>query len=396
DPNGSSTSTWFEWGTSYSNLNRTTSKDSQGTRRDDFEESISGLSPNTIYYFRAIARNSEGTERGNILSFVTSGSGYITPQVDSCAYGNCTPSAVTSMASNVTQTSAQINGFATISNNSYSSGYFEYGKTVALGLYTQERSIGNVSSVPFSETLSNLSPNTIYYFRMVVKNQYGISRGNILTFRTGNFIVYNDTTTGTNVVYRNTTVVSNSTTSTGNSRPSLVMLTISGDEEIIRRGNFVDYIVEYENISSKDLKNVVLRVAIPGELEFVETTKGSYSEEDNMVVVGIGDLSQGEDGSVRITSVVKTSSEIGKTVVIPANLAYTISNTGEQEEVFAYSRNTIGEERLGGLGANAIFGTGFLPNTLLGWLLLILLILLLVAAVRWLYEKSGTKAVPAN
>ena len=73
DPNGDNTDAWFEWGTSASNLNRTTSNQDMGDGTNDvsFSSNISGLSENTTYYFRAMAENGEGDDQGSILSFRT-------------------------------------------------------------------------------------------------------------------------------------------------------------------------------------------------------------------------------------------------------------------------------------------------------------------------------------
>ncbi|MEX2054505.1 MAG: hypothetical protein WD883_03120 [Candidatus Colwellbacteria bacterium] len=73
DPNGGSTAAWFEWGTSASNLNRTTSSQSVGSGNSNvlYTTGITGLSANTTYFFRAVAENGEGIDRGSILSFNT-------------------------------------------------------------------------------------------------------------------------------------------------------------------------------------------------------------------------------------------------------------------------------------------------------------------------------------
>jgi len=82
DPNGENTDVWFEWGTSRSSLTRDTDEQDvgDGTRERDFDERISGLSPNTTYYFRAVAESRDGRDRGSILSFRTDG-GTVTPPV---------------------------------------------------------------------------------------------------------------------------------------------------------------------------------------------------------------------------------------------------------------------------------------------------------------------------
>ena len=88
--------------------------------------------------------------------------------------------------------------------------------------------IGNLQSNPYS-SLFGLSPNTTYYYRAVSTNQYGISKGAIVSFRTNTATVINTNTntntTTTKIVYRD--VVTNTNTNTnintgGISKPSLV------------------------------------------------------------------------------------------------------------------------------------------------------------------------------
>ncbi len=75
NPNGSSTTAWFDYSTS-STLASFQSTPSQsvgaGTIAQAFNYSLSGLSSNTTYYYRAAASNAAGIVRGNtILSFTT-------------------------------------------------------------------------------------------------------------------------------------------------------------------------------------------------------------------------------------------------------------------------------------------------------------------------------------
>ncbi len=391
-------SRWFEWGPN-GYLNNRTNETSQYSGGGNFNQSIYSLSPNTTYRYRAAARDSNGNVvYGNTYTFTTTGS-YINPG-DCSTTGTCAPTAITMPASNIGQTSATLNGTAVIGSNVNASttGYFEYGTTQSLGLTTNSQPMGNVSSVPFFSGVSGLAPNTTYYFRAVVVNSYGTSRGTIYTFRTGSTIVYTNDT-GSNTVYRYTTVVSNTSSNTssvtgGTAQPSLVFLSISTNTQIIYKGDTVSYIIYYKNVSTENLTNVLLRVALPKELEWRSTSLGTYSAQNNMVIANIGNLAPQQEGSIQVTVLVLDSAVTGKNVVVTADLAYTIQRTGDQQEVFAYLENLV-EDRGVSLGAAAIFGTGFLPATLLGWLLLILLILLLVAAIRWLYERSayGSAAV---
>ena len=58
------------WSTS-ENPTVANSKTTDGTGVGDFTSNLSGLSPNTIYYVRAYATNSEGTDYGEQISFIT-------------------------------------------------------------------------------------------------------------------------------------------------------------------------------------------------------------------------------------------------------------------------------------------------------------------------------------
>ncbi len=393
DTNGDSTRRWFEWDTRSNSLRYETDKSIRSSSSRNFEETIQDLDPNTTYYFRAAAENSNGTDYGNTLSFRT-GNNY---ENDLCDYGTCAPTAVTNIATNISQGAARLNGLALVENSAYTTGYFEYGKTQGLGNVTFSKSIGNYQSNVFYDGIYNLSPNTIYYYRAVVTNQYGTSYGDIMNFRTGSAITYTNTNTNTNTVYRNTTVVSNTSNLVGNSKPSLVFLSVNEnrDSGIIRIGDVAEYIVNYKNVSSKNLKDVVLQIYIPKELEFIEASRGYFSPENSTVVVNIGGLDAQEEGSVSVATKVTTDAVVDKIVVVTANLAYTIIDGNAQEEVFAYTKDTVGDERIIQQGALAfLFGNSFLPNTLLGWLLLILVIALLIIAARKAYYRPGAVIVP--
>jgi hypothetical protein len=74
NPNGSSTSIYFEWGTDNTLSTYTTTalqSIGSGTSAAALTENLTGLNPSTIYYYRIVAENGEGTVRGSILSFMT-------------------------------------------------------------------------------------------------------------------------------------------------------------------------------------------------------------------------------------------------------------------------------------------------------------------------------------
>lgn len=373
---------WFEYGRDRSDVEDGDAE--EDTRHenmddeDDFSKRITGLRSHTTYYFRAVARNSHGTDYGSIKSFRTDDSNDNNGG-NFCSNGFCQPQAITTLATNIGFSSARLNGLGIVNGSAATTGYFEYGRTQSLGNVSDSTIIGTTGSNPFSASIFGMSANTTYYYRAVVTNQYGISRGDISTFRTSSG--------GGSVLGSSTTVARNTTTVVGGTaRPSLVFLSVSHNDETIRHGEIIEYTINYHNISTKKLKDAVLRVVLPKELQFLETTRGYFSEPNNTVVVNIGDLNPDEEGSVFVTAKVLRTAEVGKIIVVTANLAYTIVSDNTQEEVFAYSTNTIDDGL--NLGANALFGAGFLPNTLFGWLLLLLIILLIILAARAAYNHG--------
>ncbi len=76
NPNGGMTSAWFEYGQTAS-LGLVTPQQPMGSGSGlyNYAFPVSGLQPNTTYYFRAVAQNQAGTAYGQILSFRTTGDG---------------------------------------------------------------------------------------------------------------------------------------------------------------------------------------------------------------------------------------------------------------------------------------------------------------------------------
>ncbi|MEK7569460.1 MAG: hypothetical protein AAB500_01020 [Patescibacteria group bacterium] len=68
---GISATAWFEWGAT-PGLGFSTQRDSVGTQASVVHPAVaSGLSPRTVYYYRAVAENAYGRSNGAILSFIT-------------------------------------------------------------------------------------------------------------------------------------------------------------------------------------------------------------------------------------------------------------------------------------------------------------------------------------
>lgn len=79
NPNGQSTSVWFEWGTTTSLGHSTGKGTATGTTASSWYFALSGLTSNTTYYFRIVAQSDAGTSYGSILSFTTGSTGQTNP-----------------------------------------------------------------------------------------------------------------------------------------------------------------------------------------------------------------------------------------------------------------------------------------------------------------------------
>lgn len=99
-------------------------------------------------------------------------------------FNNSNPSVITTSATNISNSSAQING--TVNPNGTNTSYFfEYGKTTGYDSTTSTKSAGNGNSpVPVSEILTGLLPGTTYHYWLIASNNNGVSYGNDSTFTT--------------------------------------------------------------------------------------------------------------------------------------------------------------------------------------------------------------------
>jgi hypothetical protein len=360
DSNNSYTTRWFQYGTSYNSLSNSTSSVSQGYGSYSVSESITGLLPNTVYYFRIAAQNQSGLSQGAVQSFSTPGNSIPDSSL---------PIAVTSPAAVVSQTMAKLNG-TVVDQSLYSDTvWFEYGQSYALGSKSDVQNLGDVSSKGFSSLISNLSPNTAYYFQAVAQNQNGVSRGDILVFRTGS--IPTPPSGGTHP-------------GTGESSSKFLSLKIETGSDSVYAGDQVDYTASYKNISGSTIKDGVLRIALPKELVFSKSSDGVFSYSDNALIVKLGTLSSGDSGKITISGYVSESVKDKDVLITNAVLVYSNPISGVKDNIVAYATNNVAVRNL--LPAASIFGSGsFLPNTLLEWLMLSVAIFALVYFGRKFY-----------
>lgn len=178
-PNGTFTSYWYEYDVS-SDIGNKVQSPSQtvgsGFASIPAPSYITGLVKNTTYYFRLVAFNRYGRTAGTQYSFRTTEGN--PPPVGSI------PTVKTLAGSGISRTTADVVGEVT-PNMASTQYWFEFGQTTYLGNITSLESIGNGTvKVSASKSLSNLSPSTVYYYRINAQNQFGTVNGVILNFKT--------------------------------------------------------------------------------------------------------------------------------------------------------------------------------------------------------------------
>jgi len=144
------------------------SKTNRGTGKGIFADSISGLTPNIVYYVRAYATNSIGTAYSSQVSFTTLTS---------------TPVLTTQISSAVTATTAISGGTITSDGGVTITAVGVCWATTQNPTIAYSKTRDDISTGFFSY-LTELMPNTTYYVRAYATNSLGTSYGAQISFMT--------------------------------------------------------------------------------------------------------------------------------------------------------------------------------------------------------------------
>ena len=357
----------FQYGTSQYALNSQTPIQTMSVASGNVSAYLTGLQANTTYYFQIVASNSYGSTYGGVLSFVTNN-------------GNSGISAITTVPTNVTSSSARLNGLVTGANgglyNGVASVHFDYGTSPSLGLQTSSQTV-NISSITnYFDTIAT-SANTTYYYRIVAVVNGQTYPGSTVSFTTAGFV---NTVTNTNT-NTTTTVISRVGTGGGS---AFLQLAITDQSQSIIPGDSLNYVVTYQNISGLTLSNVVINVILPTGVTFRQASQGVLTT-NNTVAVSVGTLLPVAQGTITIQAGTDVTIVPGNNLVTTATAAFTLPSSAQDSAVAYVLNNIVNQNQLAGL---ALFGNGFFPTTLLGWILLIGLLLILILIARYFYDRS--------
>lgn len=162
DAGGQATQYYFEYGPTANYGFETASRDGgSGTTPQPVSADLTGLASGTTYHYRLVAVSPGGTALGGDQTFSTT-----TP-----------PTATTGGPSRVRTTSAVLNG-TTDPNGHQTTYYFQYGPTTAYGKQTAPGSAGSgTSNVAVHAFIGDLTPNSLYHYRLLATSDGGTSYG---------------------------------------------------------------------------------------------------------------------------------------------------------------------------------------------------------------------------
>ncbi|HEY3759341.1 MAG TPA: hypothetical protein VGL37_06235 [Solirubrobacteraceae bacterium] len=162
EPDGLDTRYQVEYGTSES-YGSITAPAGAGIQAGHVSEELKGLQPDTVYHYRFVVANGEGTAHGPDETVSTTVAVRITGE------------SVSGAANTEVTLKAGIEDFGAPSTY-----YFEYGPTSSYGSTTPEEILSREAQT----VLEGLATETTYHFRVVTKNQFGVVDGEDSTFTT--------------------------------------------------------------------------------------------------------------------------------------------------------------------------------------------------------------------
>jgi hypothetical protein len=373
DDGGGSVQTWIEFRTS----NQSSYNNTPIRQRNEvsFCERVTGLSPNTSYLYRACTPDDCDTTR----TFRTLGTNIPSGQ---------TPIIITDNITNIRTNSAVLNG-TYVTNTSSGTCRFDYGRTSSLGRSTRTYNVTGFGACVHSFT--NLAVNTQYCVQAVIETAYGTDKGSVRCFNTP------PTTGGPTlpsvVVVADATEIDPLSLGLG---ISLVRLDINDEEEVVVRGENVEYTITWENVSEIDLDDLNLKVVMPPEIQVIDISRGRFDQDQNTIYFTIDELDgidfennrPGEDGSLMVRGIVERGT-VGNLVTAEAELSYDNPINKARENATDWDINEYGIQ-VAGVTAS-VFGLANI--TFLGWLVILLGLFIIFLVARWLYlEREEMRA----
>lgn len=154
----------------------------------------------------------------------------------------------------------------------------------------------------------------------------------------------------------------------------------------VRQGDTVTTKVRYENNNNQSYKNAQIELFFPNEFAVESTNKGMVDRANNKVVVSIDDFPAGSYGTIIATA--RATGRLGnidqvltQSTMTVGSVKLTVTDANEYGEGSGRNRTTSQSRNTG-------TSTGFLPGTLIGWILLLIVLALVVVIGRRYFIKK--------
>jgi len=378
---GESVNVWFEYSTYNGLVERT------NPTVVSFPTTVSiqilGLKEGTQYHFQVVAQNTRGFVYGEVEDFIFNSSSFNLPY------------ATTRNATSIRDTSATLEGYIDPINGTDTEFWFEWGETKNLGLKTTKtKHFGGASSV--RAILTGLKRGDIYYYRVVIKNSRGLNRGNILDFIAGEHSIL-PSQKPTSSAFGSASLIAVATkayTITGNTVEISAKVATGG--EVSTTGWF-----EWGDTESLGLETAHRNIGAGyPTINFTETLEGLTPNKTyyfRAVAQNANGLGRGDLLTFQISQIVGLNSNSGASGIDVGSAADSDYGNGliqvdDKGNIISWFGGKVDddskkEEKDNGQKATAlnVGENGIFPDTIFGWILLLLLIVLLVGYSHYFY-----------
>lgn len=300
----------------------------------------------------------------------------------------------TSPVTEITNITALLSGYVA-PNGIVTDSFFMYGETTAM---TERTANTRRSTSGIVQTrIENLKPGTRYYVQHCATNVLREECGIVVSFITK---------TGPAAAGSTDDTASTETTETGALveyfevivpvPSSFVSLAIQNGVSAMQTGDILTYEITYNNESDETLRDGILYVELPKDLNFLDTTRGDYSPVDHAISYEFGTIGIRESGTIFVTMELPQYEDDRVPVVATARLVHQNPDNGAREGATAYDvdtrYHTLSEERQAALAASAFGGFGG-TTPLVITLLAIAAVLVLVMLMQDMGMLTGPRVV---